>query len=328
MPDKTMHTGGWEWAAPPDPDWGQMDPGPVQSHEWLTLLPLIDPRPRALPYRLLADALAAGTVQVAEVGTGSVPEVAVENGGDTDLLILDGEQLVGAKQNRTVSRTMILPARATTTIPVSCMEQGRWRFSSGRFSHTPHHSPSKVRRQARKVEAACTEAMMTAAPAVLAQAQGAIWGEIADYSGRLGSRSSTGALDHLYELKGRELEEWSKRFPWVDDQIGLLAFLGEKPLGLDVIGGHRLYARLHKQLVRGYVMDALTTGPTRRVRIQEEDGGAFLERVKRATRTNAPTVGRGEYRVLSGHVMGGELMDASRLVHLSAFPKAEVGDHN
>jgi hypothetical protein len=328
MPDKTTHTGGWEWAATPDPEWQQIALGSVQRHQWLTLFPLIDPRPRRLPYRLLADALEAGTVQVAEVGTGSVPEVAVENSGDEDVLVLDGEQLVGAKQNRTISRTLILPAHATTSIPVSCMEQGRWRFTSGRFAHTRDHSPSKVRRHARKAEVACTEAMTAAGPGILAQAQGAIWGEIADCSDKLGGRSSTGALDDLYELKSRDLDEWSKRFPWMDDQVGLLAFLGDRPLGLDVIGSHRLYARLHKQLVRGYVMDALTAGRLGNVRVTQNIGAPFLELAKRATRTRAPTVGRGEYRVLSGRVMGGELVDTCGLVHLSAFPTSEETGHN
>jgi hypothetical protein len=328
MPDKTTYTGGWDWAALPDPDWGPVELGPVQRYEWLSLFPLIDRQPRHLPYQLLADALEAGTVQLAEVGTGSVPEVAVENSGETDVLILDGEQLVGAKQNRTVSRTLILPAKATTSIPVSCMEQGRWRFTSGRFAHTRHHSPSKVRRHARKVEALCTKAMRAAGPAMLAQAQGAVWSEISACSDSLGGRSSTGALDHLYELKGRDLDEWSKHFPWVDDQVGLLAFLGARPLALDLVGGHRLYARLHKQLVRGYVMDALTAGPSRSIRVGEKTAAPFLERVKRATRTRAPTVGRGEYRVLSGRVMGGELIDTCGLVHLSAFPTSQESGHN
>jgi len=328
MPDKTTYTGAWDWAALPDPDWGPVELGPVHRYEWLSLFPLIDRQPRHLPYELLADALEAGTVQVAEVGTGTVPEVTVENSGETDVLVLDGEQLVGAKQNRTVSRTMILPAQATTSIPVSCMEQGRWRFSSVRFAHGGDHSPSKVRRHAREVEALCTKAMRAASPAMLAQAQGAVWSEISACSDRLGGRSSTGALDHLYELKGRDLDEWSKHFPWVDDQVGLLAFLGARPLGLDLIGGHRLYARLHKQLVRGYVMDALTAGPTRTIRVGEKTAAPFMERVKRATRTRAPTVGRGEYRVLSGRVMGGELMDTCGLVHLSAFPASEESGHN
>lgn len=328
MPDKTAHTGGWEWAAQPGPDWGQIELGPLQRHEWLTLFPVIDPQPRCLPYELLADALEAGTVQVAEVGTGSVPEVTVENSGDTDVLVLDGEQLVGAKQNRTISRTLILAAHSTTSIPVSCMEQGRWRFTSGRFAHRGDHSPSKVRRHAREVEALCTKAMRAASPAMLAQAQGAVWSEIADSLRRLGSRSPTGALDDLYESKSRDLDEWSKRFPWVDDQVGLLAFLGDRPLGLDMIGSHRLYARLHKQIVRGYVMDALTAGPHRGVRITQRGGAPFLELTKRATRTRAPTVGRGEYRVLSGRVMGGELTDTCSLVHLSAFPASEETSHN
>lgn len=327
MPDKTK-TGGWEWAALPEPDWEHIALGAVQRHEWLTLFPLVDPRPRHLPYQLLADALEAGTVQVAEVGTGSVPEVAVENGGDTDVLVLDGEQLVGAKQNRTISRTVVLPAHATTSIPVSCMEQGRWRFSSKRFAHTRAHSPSKVRRHARKVEMSCTEAMLAARPGTLSQAQGAVWREIAGCLEALGGGSSTGALDSLYELKGRDLEEWSQHFPWVDDQVGLLAFWGDRPLGLDLIGGHRLYARLHKQLVRGYIMDALTAGRARSDRLGQESATLFFERVKRATRTRAPTVGRGEYRVLSSGVMGGELTDTCGLVHLSAFPTSEDSSHN
>ncbi|MGD2215752.1 MAG: hypothetical protein PVJ64_03305 [Gemmatimonadales bacterium] len=328
MTDKTTDTDSWDWAAMPDPQWQQIALGPVQQHRWLTLFPVIDRRPRSLPYRLLADALEAGTVQVAEIGTGSVPEVTVENTGDEDVLVLDGEQLVGARQNRTVSRTLVLPAQATTRIPVSCTEQGRWRFTSGRFAHTRQHSPSRVRRQARKAESACTEAMMVADPGVLAQAQGAVWREITDCLDALGGRSSTGALDHLYELRSRDMEQWAKRFPWVDDQVGLLAFVGDRLLGLDMIGGHRLYARLHKQLLRGYVMDALTAGLTRKVRVTQDTGRGFLELAQRATRTRAPTVGRGEYRVLSGRVMGGELVDTCGLVHLSAFPTSGEKGHN
>ncbi len=327
MPDKKTYTGGWAWLTP-DPEWRQIALGSAQQHHWLTVFPVIHRGPRHLPYRLLADALEAGTVQVAEVGTGVVPEVAVENSGDEDVLVLDGEQLVGAKQNRAVSRTLILPAHATTAIPVSCMEQGRWRFTSGRFAHKGDHSPSKVRRHARAAEVACTESMMAAGPAMLARAQGAVWSEIADSLKRSGGRSPTSALDDLYEHKARDLDEWTKRFPWVDDQIGLVAFLGDRPLGLDMIGGHRLYARLHKQLVRGYVMDALTAGPTRSSRLAHDAGESFVERARRATRTRAPTVGRGEYQVLSKSVMGGELTDTCGLVHLSAFPASEEKSQN
>jgi hypothetical protein len=86
-----------------------------------------------------------------------------------------------------------------------------------------------------------------------------------------------------------------------------------------------LYARLHARLIGGYVQDAL------RVRGAEgapdpEAAEAFLGRAREATRVEAPTVGNGRYRFLTGTVTGGELEDEDRTVHLSAFPlEAESG---
>ena len=57
---------------------------------------------------------------------GSVPELKVVNKSDRMLLILDGEELVGAKQNRIVNTTILIAGNTATVIPVSCVEQGRW----------------------------------------------------------------------------------------------------------------------------------------------------------------------------------------------------------
>src|SRR5690606_40102059 len=54
-------------------------------------------------------------------------------------------------------------------------------------------------------------------------------------------------------------------FPLVPGQVGLLAFEGAAPLGMDVIGGRALYTRVHARLLRGYVLDALDArAPARR----------------------------------------------------------------
>jgi len=49
------------------------------------------------------------------------------------ILILDGEELVGAKQNRVVNTTLLIAAASSTVIPVSCVEQGRWDYDSPDF---------------------------------------------------------------------------------------------------------------------------------------------------------------------------------------------------
>ena len=61
-----------------------------------------------------------------EVGEGgTVPELKVINKSPRMILILDDEELVGAKQNRIVNTTMLVQGNSIIIIPVSCVEQGR-----------------------------------------------------------------------------------------------------------------------------------------------------------------------------------------------------------
>ena len=77
-----------------------------------------------------AEALDAGLARVEEVSEGgSVPELRFTNSAAMPILIVDGEELVGAKQNRVANLTILAPAKTTIRIPVSCVEAGRWRYS-------------------------------------------------------------------------------------------------------------------------------------------------------------------------------------------------------
>jgi len=57
-----------------------------------------------------------------------VPELKVISQSDRPILLLDGEELVGAKQNRVLNTTILLREKAETNIQVSCVEQGRWSY--------------------------------------------------------------------------------------------------------------------------------------------------------------------------------------------------------
>jgi len=68
-----------------------------------------------------------GWARITEVSDeGQVPELKIVAKGDKAVLLVDGEELVGAKQNRVLNLTILVPAPSTTTIPVSCVESGRW----------------------------------------------------------------------------------------------------------------------------------------------------------------------------------------------------------
>lgn len=308
-------------------------PGDPGRKNGLTVFPLLAEVAHPLPYELLVEALAAGTVTIGEVGTGTVPNLLAHNRGASDVLILDGEQLVGARQNRITNRSIVLAAGTKTEIPVSCMEQGRWHFTTDTFAPAPsaRHAPAGVRRHAREAEAEVAGSGRVGRHAA-AMAQGAVWDEIAAYSVRLGGRSDTGAMDEIYERRDADIASWLNAFPLAPGQVGLLAFLGGAPLGLDAIGCPELFARLHGRILGGYVMDALAVAADpvsgRRGKApgepDEADALRFLAAVAAASRVPSDTVGKGAYRVLRGAAIGAELVDDARgdtrLVHLSGFP--------
>ena len=96
--------------------------------------PLNDAILPAVDLESLEDALAAGTLAITEVSAeGQVSELRVKNSGENPVLILDGEELSGAKQNRIVNVTIVAPPQADIVIPVSCIEAGRWADSRSTF---------------------------------------------------------------------------------------------------------------------------------------------------------------------------------------------------
>jgi ARG and Rhodanese-Phosphatase-superfamily-associated Protein domain len=94
--------------------------GQPKSAGRLTVFPLLGAGDSRPAYLLLDEALAKGVAQVTETSTsGSVPELKFENRSDQPILIVDGEALIGAKQNRIVNISIMVPAQSVTPIPVS-----------------------------------------------------------------------------------------------------------------------------------------------------------------------------------------------------------------
>ncbi len=98
--------------------------GEPVTHGTLAVIPLLAPNLDDPDWLTLEEAGARARVtEVSEAG--SVPFLKVANGADRPLLLLDGEELIGAKQNRILNTTVLVAAHTEVTIPVSCVEQGR-----------------------------------------------------------------------------------------------------------------------------------------------------------------------------------------------------------
>jgi hypothetical protein len=289
--------------------------GEPVEHRGIVVAPLFPRRNPAADYATLDDALPQG-LRITEVDeAGTVPELLVENPIDARVLLYDGEELVGAKQNRILNVSVLLEARSKLRIPVSCVEQGRWSRRSASFSSGSHISHADLRRRKAETQAA--------QPMTRGVAQRVVWGELHERMLRMSIDSPTGASADLYRSRENELRALEDAFPVVPGQCGVFFGLGGD-MCIDVVSRPDAFARLWPKLRAGYLLDALEhldEKPTPLAVVP-----TFLSQVEQADAARQQSVGLGEdVRLRSERVVGSGLELESEVIQLSAFTSQDGG---
>ncbi len=294
--------------------------GPRQSVGDLAVFPLLRRGATAPRYDTLGDAVRAGSARVTEVSAaGSVPELQVVNKGNRPVLIVDGEELVGAKQNRIVNLTIMVPAKTTLTIPVSCVEQGRWHATTPDFAPAEHAFHATGRRS--KLSQVT---LSMAEEGSRRSDQSAIWSEISMKSARLGARSSTGAATAMYEHRRGSLDDLIAQITPLETQAGAVFAIRGQIAGLDVFDAPQTWAQLMPKLLRSYGLDALDAG-TGGDAFAVPDPARFLDAIGKATCKVYPAIGAGQdFRYDGAGIVGAALSTDAGVVHAVAFPAANV----
>lgn len=286
----------------------------------LTLFPLINAgtSAQAADYLLLEDGIAQGKVRVTELNLGgSVPELRLENNSDVPVLIVDGEELIGAKQNRVLNLTILVPAKQTTVIPVSCVEAGRWRMASPDLK--PANHVMYLFGRGKRV-AAVTESMRLRGTRT--SNQGEVWKDIAAKATRLGASSPTGSMSAIYERHSSLMEEFVRSFKWQEGQCGVAFGIGGRILGLETFDRPETMRRFFQKLVRSYALDALdgVQGGTLSGVIEEAHVRAHIAQVNSAQSFMEQALGLGKDLRFGGpEVSGAALWAEGRYVHICSF---------
>jgi hypothetical protein len=286
----------------------QFQLGDAIEHRGIVLTPLFPRRDPLAAYVTLDEALPRG-FRVVEVGeTGIVPELLVENPLAEDVLLYDGEELVGAKQNRILNVTVLVAAGSKLPIPVSCVEEGRWHARSAAFGAASHTAHPRLRR--RKAEA------LQAQPLARGVAQADVWDEVALAADRLAVSSPTRANADAFDAHRPSLARLEEAFLLQPGQCGAVLALGDD-LCLDAVSRPDAFAHLWPKLRAGYLLDALDRLDRPAARPEE-----FIASLSRAPVVRRPSAGRGDDFRLSGEaVVGSGLELEGELLQLSAFTR-------
>lgn len=194
--------------------------------------------PTSLPIRTLDEARTRGELTVTERDNASVSELTIENRGPVHVLVLAGEILLGGKQNRIVLEDVLVPPRSgPLTLPVYCVEQGRWAGEAKGFAPREMVAAPKLRSQ------------------VLERSdQQRVWAEVHRYSQGLAAPSATQSYTAVHDKpevqalqKDVETALGGKIAPRAQ---GAAVFVSDGFIGLDLFQDGSLFAREWPKLLR------------------------------------------------------------------------------
>jgi hypothetical protein len=265
-------------------------------------------RPR-LAYHTFAQAVELGALARERERGAAVRALVVENPTGLPLLVYEGEEVLGAQQNRTFAASALVAAGDTLELEVTCVEQGRWdsRRHRERMRPSPQAADPSLRRLGR-----------ASANAIGSADQAQIWSAVACRMVEHDVASRSAAMSDVFDHRRGDLDSLGRVIGHLDGQVGAVAAVAGRPVVLDLVSRAEAFACLLPRLAQGYALDALDSPEN------EPDGEAaeaFLRDVLGAPRLETRTAGIGNGLTIgSRRLLGSGLEHSGELIQLSAFP--------
>jgi hypothetical protein len=235
-----------------DPFAGTKMLAPIQIDS-LTLTPIVaDAGATAAPkvdVLVLDEAMASKKVRIKEVESESVNNLTFINKSEQPVFILAGEVIIGGKQDRIIGTNTIIPANTTQTVPVFCVEHGRWDNSGKEFTTAKALAHGRLRGKASFTT------------------QSEVWNEVAETNTRKKTKNSTDTYRQVAQRQSDgSLKTWQSKVdealakvPVADraKMLGYVVALNGKVATVDMFQSPALFKKLEAKLVKSYVTEAV-----------------------------------------------------------------------
>ena len=243
------------------------------------------------------------------------PTLSARNPGATPILIVEGQHLVGGKQNRTVNASILIGARTTLKIPLSCLEQGRW----GRRRAYARETAFAPRRIGLRKEEPVHASMR--AVGSWAGDQGAVSREVDHLLSDARTASPTAAaadIENVYQRdRGRAsaVDELTRLRPQ-PEQCGIAVGHGRSVVAIELFGAPGILTAHWSALIRSYMVEQARA----KGRPSASEVLSMIRRFGWTESQTTPGVGLGsERRVKDGTIVGQALVLDDSVVHASIF---------
>lgn len=298
----------------------EVKPGDSQG-KVLRVIPIVG-RSHDLPRYAVLDSTNLSRVKIGEISAaGSVPSLMVQNDLDVPLYLMDGQALVGAKQNRILNTDVFVPANSTLKIPVSCVEHGRWSYKSQNFAPSKAASHRIRSGKSERVRESLKRTGRHDAD------QGAVWDEVQMSLAAADAVSPTAALADAYTRRDADLRSFRSNLSVPPDAVGLAVFQGQNLAGLDLFDRHSTLLWFWESLIDSYAIDLMSQPIDPNQSADSTEAMIVRQTLDRATegkweQFNSPGLGA-DWRLDDPQLCGSALVvDEQCVVHLQLFPKS------
>ncbi|MDD2331767.1 MAG: hypothetical protein PHI68_03840 [Candidatus Cloacimonetes bacterium] len=291
--------------------------GNPQAAAGLGVLPIFSSHPHLHHYLSLHKALQNEFILITEINEGgSVPTLKVSNMSKEAIFILDGEELMGAKQNRILNTSVLIPPETELLVPVSCTERGRWHYESSHFDKSENVMPSNLRSQ----KAARVAENLKANKSYNAD-QHKIWMDIDYLQNQHRIQSKSEAMADVYHELRLSLDELASQFPLLPGQTGIYVEQAGTFAGLDLVSLPEVWQDLHKKLIRSYLINTYLDGKKPKP-VSEASFINLIEELQAAEFLPFKSVGWGDdLRLEHPERTGSILLWDEEVIHCAIYPR-------
>ncbi len=247
-------------------------------------------------------------VKITEIDV--IDKVILKNLLDEPIFVMDGEEFLGAKQDRVAVTSALIESNKEVEYPVVCIERKRWEgeeslFQPG-FTAFPklRQTLTFSRKEGFNVD------------------QQKVWNQVETKLTTLRVKSQTMSMHDSFKQREEEINDYLYWEP-EEDTVGVMAFTNRGFLCCDIFGSTKLLNHLKNKILSGYALDALED----RIKGKVFDIGNYkpehiLEDIYSVKKEkDYLSIGLGTEEIVRGRKIKGKILrNADTLIHATFFP--------
>ena len=286
----------------------------------LTLFAVKGSNNTSFDYITLAQAYENKVVELKETNEeGNVSELLFVNNCDTPILILEGQELLGAKQNRIINISILVPAHISMVIPVSCCERSRWSYRSNRnFDLSNRMTFSRARRN--KIKTVNERWQFDGS---VSSDQSEVWQNMNEKFSKMKVNSSTESMGDFYDTYSYQIDQYVKSFASEDDDKGIIAAINGKVICIEFFDRNITFKDNLSKIIRSLAADAIEDKKTSLIATKGQ-AEEFVQNIYQNNINELGSIGLGtQYQIDGVTQLGQTLVFHNQLIHFVVFAKNE-----